>query len=97
MDALYFVVYPEDGVWVAHGLQHNVVTHGESLHEVRENIDVILEAYARSGGYAMLPKAEPNKWELYLYAFKSGRFLDAVLSEEPQVQSDSYALEFEPA
>lgn len=96
-EALFFVIFPEDGVWVAHGLQHNMVTHGESLQEVRENIDLVFEAYCQQGGYASLPKADSDKWELFTYAMKAGRDLDKMLEEPVQEEADSYSLELQTA
>ncbi len=100
MDKLYFVILPEDGVWVAHGLQKNVVTHGESLQEIRENIYALVEGYRTlvSGEtLETLPKAEPKYWELFIEAMKAGRDLDTYLATPVPDAKDSYGLELQTA
>lgn len=95
-NALFFVIFPEDGVWVAHGLQHNIVTHGESLHEVRENIDLLIKGYNELAPEAIdqAPIAAARYWELFLHAVKNNRNLDQVCDEGHDCAKDhSYALE----
>lgn len=95
---LNFVIYPEEGVWVAHCLQHHIVTHGESLHEVRENIHMLLRGYEDHAPEALetAPQAATQYWELYLKAVKAGRSLDAVCDGDLETDG-SYALELAQA
>ena len=98
--SLFFVVFPEDGVWVAHGLQHNIVTHGESLHEIRENIDLLIRGYNEHapGAIASAPQAESKYWEMFTHALKNNRNLDAVCDDGTNTaMENSYALELQPA
>jgi predicted RNase H-like HicB family nuclease len=93
---LNFVIYREDGVWVAHGLEHNIVTHGESLHEIRDNIDAVFDAYLSSGFLEKVPKASPYQWQQYNTAVESGRNLDDHLAEEA-LEDQSFTLELQTA
>lgn len=97
---LFFVIFPEDGVWVAHGLQHNIVTHGESLHEVRENIDLLLKGYSEQAPRAIqqTPQADAYYWELFTHAVKNKRNIDEICDgTNNSVEEHSYALELTPA
>ena len=91
---LAFVIFLDNGVWVAHGMEHNVVTHGESLEEIRENIDVIVEAYARTG-LGAIPKANAELWAMFNNARKAGRNLDDYL--KAPCHDDIYTLELQTA
>ncbi len=93
-EEIYFVIFPEDGVWVAHGLQHNVVTHGESLQEIRENIEVILEGYQKAGGFSGVPRADATLWEKFIYALKRGHHLDEYL-DSPVQEDGTFILELQ--
>lgn len=99
LNGLGFVVFQEEGVWVAHGLQHNIVTHGECLSEVRENIDLVVEGYILKGGVEAIkrvPRADSRYWEMYVEAIKAGRDLDAYL-DAPVEEASAYKLELQPA
>jgi len=99
MKQLDFVVYPGDCGWIAQGMQLNMVTHGESLSEVRTNIDRIFEAYGTLAPDAMnkLPVADPSVWAKYKNAIRNGRDLDEYLSKEVEVEErEPYILEMEP-
>lgn len=99
MDKLYFVIFPEDGVWVAHGLQKNIVTHGESLTEIRENISAIFEGYSKIVSKAALdriPPAEDKHWQMWLEAVREGRDLDDYL-DTPVDSDESFMMELQTA
>jgi predicted RNase H-like HicB family nuclease len=79
---LYFVVLFEEDQWVAHGLQHNVMTHGRSLNEVRENVRLLIRAYVEEVGLDALSKIPPATapyWERFIAAQKLGRDLDQLV------------------
>lgn len=60
-----FVVFAEEGVWVAHGLERNMVAHGESLSEVSENAISLHNAYDAQGlTFRPLPAVRAY-WLLY--------------------------------
>lgn len=78
---LYFVISPEDGMWVARGLQHKVVTYGESLEEVRRNIDAVVWGYRETKTLDTVGPAEAQYWAKFIEAHKMGRNLDDFLDE----------------
>jgi len=91
--SLYFVVLPEDGVWVAHGIQHNIVTHGESLIEIRDNIRLVIGAYLERCPEAIktFPPAAPKYWTMLGEAVNANRNLDEYL--DSSLDEGSYMLE----
>ena len=90
---MFFVVFCEECVWVAHGLQHNIVTHGESLSEVRDNIRWLMRGHAELTPDAVrkIPQAPPEMWEKFISAVEGGRNLDEHLDGDVS-QIDSYSL-----
>lgn len=102
MDMLNFVIYSEDGVWVAHGLEKNIVTHAESLSEIKENIEALVEGYrtlVSGDAFDRIPMARPKQWLLWRDAVKANRSLDDYLAEpvEHVDTRDSYSMELQPA
>ncbi len=93
MSKLYFVIFKEDGIWVAQCLHHNIVTHGATLEDIRIHVEAVVQGYLNMAGVdaiLALPQAEQKYWDMYLEAFKAGRDLDAVLSGESKPDSTSY-------
>jgi len=96
MESIYFVVAQEEGVWVAHGLQHNIVANGATFSEVRHNIEILIKAYAGHGGLGQIPPASAEYWEKFIVAMKSGRLLGDNIESIP-VLPETYAFELQAA
>lgn len=86
---LSFVVFREDDVWVAHGLQHNIVTNGRTLEEVRSNIEILMKIHAERGQLDAVPAAELKYWNLFIEARRNGMSLDDAINAS-QSQAKSY-------
>ena len=93
-----FVIYCEDGVWVAHGLERNIVTHAESLSEIRDNIKTLKQAYTDYAPETLgaLPQAPSELWNMFIRAERAGRDLDAHLND-PVTENEPYTMELVPA
>lgn len=89
MMTLYFVVFREEGTWVAHGLQRSVVTQGKSLKRLRESIELILGAYAARSPESLdrLPAAREEYWEMFAEALYEGRRLEDVSDDMESEQA----------
>lgn len=88
MEKVHFVIFREDSVWVAHGLEHNIVTVGGSKAEIKENIDAILEAYRSDGLISQVPVAPQEYWDRYLQALQAQAYLEDHLEDtdpEPEL------------
>lgn len=88
---LYFIIFREEGVWVAHGLQRNVVAQGSTLERVRENLRLTLRAYREMGPGCIekLPMADSKYWEMFVAAIEAGRLFDGSDQDE---SADAVAL-----
>lgn len=89
---LYFVVFQEEGVWVAHGLQKAVVAQGETLGNLRKNLLLTLQCFREddSGTFDRLPTARVEYWEMFVDAIENGQNLDDLSDDD--APHEPYAL-----
>lgn len=83
LDNLSFVILREDGGLVAHCLQKNVVILGDSMPNVRENVDSFVEDYKSPDLQELikkLPRTTDSYRKLYQEACEKGNFLDKYLN-----------------
>ncbi|GEM_PF-5838425 len=77
-----FVVFMDEGVWVAHGIEHNLVTSGPTLQTVRKRINALVRAYREESKrlkedlIGKIPPAPDDIRERFNEAVASGRYLD---------------------
>ena len=81
-EPLFFVIFPEDGVWVAHGLQHNVVTSGKTLPQVKANLEAVFRLHVQRKTLDLVPEANAELWKRFAYALRYGKTLDEAISQE---------------
>ncbi|MFN8140086.1 MAG: hypothetical protein U0R49_09850 [Fimbriimonadales bacterium] len=96
MEKLHFVVFREGSTFVAQGLQHNIVTVGESLSEVKENIDAVVKAYREAGLVEGIERAPDEYWQRYVLAIQDSQYLEDHLNET-KPEPEQFAHELQPA
>ena len=83
LDNLSFVILREEGNLAARCLQKNIAILGDSLSDVRENVDSFVEGSNDPDLKRVieeLPRASENYWDLYQEACEKGNFLDEYLA-----------------
>lgn len=61
--SLDYVALKEDGVWVVHGLQHNIVSHGNTKRAAIENFELVFKVYGKD--LLNIQEASKLYWNLF--------------------------------
>lgn len=97
---LYFVVFFEEGQWVAIGLQHEIAVQGPTLQELKRRVELTLKAYRDVSGLQSLfnlPPAPAEYWERFIQAYKNGFNVESAIEEDLREKTSLGFLELKAA